>query len=523
MNERNEMKDFRMYAVFCMVFALFFTICYYKNSMGITTPVFYLGTLVFMEQTRRKLNVPFKRKTIPICIALILTGMSGFFTANLSIQLCNAFFYIFYVLLLLIMHVYDTSNWNVLDYLSGLVHMLMAGLKALPDLFTDCKAYRSYQKENCGKKSILENPNVRIGMISFLCGIPVILGMLCLLASSDAVFSDIIGTVLYSLFDTQMMVNGILFLFLFFVMLFVSYGYLAGCSKETGHPRSLKQPKNYNPIVILILGGDLLIVYFIYSIVQIGALFLGKMALPDGYTYSQYAREGFYQLLLVCLFNFFLVIGSHLLFAKSRSANVILTLITACTYIMMASAAFRMGMYVDAYGLTRKRVLVFWILALLVLLFVGLEVVIWKPRFPYFLFATGTVSVFYLGLAFSHMDYWIAYYDLFYRNPEEFVTTSSTQESDIYYEDTDYDMMRQETIYDSVNMRYLERGLSIDATPIIVAYYQQHLSQSSTQLTEYKSYIETHWNLNNYGRGLHYSKLQAQKALKRVDDSNTKN
>lgn len=521
MNEKKEMKDFRMYSISCILFALLFTICYYKNSMGITTPVFYLGTLAFMERNRRKLEIPFKPKTIPICIALALTGISGFFTANLNIHLCSSFFYAFYVLLLMIMHVYDTTNWNVLDYLSGLAHMLMAGLEALPNLFTDCKAYRSYQKEESGKKSILENPNVRTAIVSFLCGIPVMLIMLCLLASSDAVFSGILGALLNSLFDTQIFVNGILFLFLFFVMLIVSYGYLTGCSNQIGHSRSPKEAKNYNPIAILIFGGDLVIVYFIYSVVQIGALFLGKMALPDGYTYSQYAREGFYQLLLVCLFNFFLVIGSHLLFAKSKLANVILTLITACTYIMIASAAFRMGMYVEAYGLTTKRVLVFWTLAILVVLFAGLEVVIWNPRFPYFLFATGVLSVFYLGLAFSHMDYWIAYYDLFYRNPEDFVTSSSERESDAYDENADYDRIYRENTYDTVGLRYLEQKLSIDATPVIVAYYQQHPSEYSNRLEDYKSYIEEKGNLNIYGRGFHFSKLWALKALDSVNDSNS--
>lgn len=521
MNERKKMRDFRTYSVFCIVLALLFTVCYYKNIMGITTPVFYLGTLVFMEQCRRKLKIPFNPKTIPICIALALTGISGFFTANLYLQMCNVFFYIFYVLLLILMHVYDTKNWNVLDYLSGLVHMILVGLEALPNLFTDCKAYQSYQKEQHGKKSILENPNVRTAIVSFLCGIPVMLIMLCLLASSDAVFSGMLETLLDSLFDTQIFVNISLLLFLFFVMLIVSYSYLTGCSKQIEYPRSPKKAKHYNPIAILILGGDLLIVYFIYSVVQIGALFLGKMALPDDYTYSQYAREGFYQLLLVCLFNFFLVIGSHFLFAKSNSANVILTLITACTYIMMASATFRMSMYVDAYGLTRKRVLVFWTLAILFFLFAGLEVVIWKPQFPYFLFTTGVVSIFYLGLAFSHMDYWIAYYDLFYRNPEDFVTSSSQRESDVYNQNTGYDRVYWDQVYDTVNFGYLERGLSIDAAPIIVAYYQQHLSQYDTQLEEYKSYIEKNWNLNIYGRGFHFSKLQALKALDSVNDSST--
>ncbi|MFR8843973.1 MAG: DUF4153 domain-containing protein [Waltera sp.] len=45
-----------------------------------------------------------------------------------------------------------------------------------------------------------------------------------------------------------------------------------------------------------------------FSGIQIFGLFLGKMQLPEGYTYAQYAREGFFQLLAVSILNLILVL-----------------------------------------------------------------------------------------------------------------------------------------------------------------------------------------------------------------------
>ena len=46
----------------------------------------------------------------------------------------------------------------------------------------------------------------------------------------------------------------------------------------------------------------------LFSGIQIFGLFLGKMQLPEGYTYAQYAREGFFQLLAVSILNLILVL-----------------------------------------------------------------------------------------------------------------------------------------------------------------------------------------------------------------------
>lgn len=107
------------------------------------------------------------------------------------------------------------------------------------------------------------------------------------------------------------------------------------------------------------------------------------MQLPSGYTYARYAREGFFQLLFVCILNVIIVLLGSGLFRKIN-IKCILILITLCTYIMIASSAYRMGLYVSEYGLTATRLCVFWALGVIALFMLGVILSICKPAFRYF-------------------------------------------------------------------------------------------------------------------------------------------
>ena len=47
---------------------------------------------------------------------------------------------------------------------------------------------------------------------------------------------------------------------------------------------------------------------------------------------------------------------------ENVALRVVLTVFSACTYVMIASAAMRMLLYVDAYSLSFLRILVLWFL-----------------------------------------------------------------------------------------------------------------------------------------------------------------
>ena len=150
------------------------------------------------------------------------------------------------------------------------------------------------------------------------------------------------------------------------------------------------------------------LLYLLFSVIQIFGLFLGKMQLPEGYTYAQYAREGFFQLLAVSILNLILVLVCLSFFRESKVLKVIMTIMSLCTFIMIASSVMRMIIYIRYYYLTFLRIFVLWMLAVLFVMFIGVLINIYRESFPLFRYGVVMVTVLYLALSFSHPDYIIA-------------------------------------------------------------------------------------------------------------------
>jgi hypothetical protein len=83
----------------------------------------------------------------------------------------------------------------------------------------------------------------------------------------------------------------------------------------------------------------------------------------DGLTYADYARGGFWQLLVVTGLTLVVVAGAIRWAPRDTRVDrvlirVVLGALSALTLIIVASALHRMDLYADTYGLTRLRVLV---------------------------------------------------------------------------------------------------------------------------------------------------------------------
>lgn len=129
-------------------------------------------------------------------------------------------------------------------------------------------------------------------------------------------------------------------------------------------------------------------------------------------TYAEYARQGFFQLLVVCILNLGAVLTMEHFFQRNRAVDAVLTVISVCTIIMTASSGWRMILYIRAYQLTFLRVVVLVALAVITLLMAGTICYIWNRRFPLFQYGMAVVCVSYVLFAFAHVDAGIAAYDL---------------------------------------------------------------------------------------------------------------
>ena len=117
-------------------------------------------------------------------------------------------------------------------------------------------------------------------------------------------------------------------------------------------------------------------------------------ALPRGWTYANYAREGFFQLCAVCAINGLLYLFVSLFTKQGQGEGVrrgLLTLLCLCSLVLAATALSKMVLYIRTYGLTPNRVYSSWAMLLLVAAFLlALVGAYWKkldlPRALFLLF-----------------------------------------------------------------------------------------------------------------------------------------
>lgn len=145
---------------------------------------------------------------------------------------------------------------------------------------------------------------------------------------------------------------------------------------------------------------------------------------PEELTYSDYAREGFFQLLAVSVINAVLTLGAATL-AKRRPADpekprrnrthpvtrIYVAVMALSTLVLIATALAKMLLYVNAYGMTHKRTYATWLMLLLAVCFVA---VILRQLFAR-MNLTGTLLavflVFFVGISVINVDSLIMQYN----------------------------------------------------------------------------------------------------------------
>ncbi len=139
--------------------------------------------------------------------------------------------------------------------------------------------------------------------------------------------------------------------------------------------------------------------------------------LPEGLTYAQYAREGFFQLCTVCVFNAILLIGLQGFMRRTPGEKGILRRILAgtislFTLILIATALSKMVLYIGAYGMTQNRILATWMILLLAAIFILSLIHVFCKKFPLAIAILITCVLFALILFLPNIDGMIANYNV---------------------------------------------------------------------------------------------------------------
>ena len=431
------------------IYAFFYTLLLYKNHSGITYPFFVGGTCLFFFFYLKKSGITAKKFSRFIITSLILLGINTCTTDSGVLIFFNKFG-IFLLFFYMILHnLYEDRDWDIPKYAGAITNIICTSFVFIFRPFTDLSLFLKIRREKENKPEG-KGKYVFVGvLISF----PLLFVILILLYEADAVFSDICDR-LFTLDFNFTFLFGVSFLFL--AVFFASYSILCRISLHN-LKENVTEKKNLEPVMGITFTGILSIVYLIFCYIQVVYLFGGFGTLPENYTYASYAREGFFQLVFVCIINLLLVLTCIRHFQENKILKGILTFISVCTYIMIASSTYRMLLYIQVYRLTFLRVFVLWALSVIFLLVSGALIVIYREKFPFTRYCLITVTILYLVFSFSHPDYWIARYNL--SNP---VSESDTGTENSFRS----------------NFNYLE-NLSSDAAPVIFGKADE-LGYSST-------------------------------------------
>lgn len=462
----NMKKHFGILGPACILYSCFYALCMYKNSSGITYPFFLAGSFWFYCFCFKKLEISLKKDSIFYMISILLLGLSTFCTADGRIIAMNKAGVWVLTISFLLHQVYKDENWTFGRYVGYVIAAVFGSLGQIARPFQDLTGHRRER----GKKGSGIAIYIIIGITL---GIPLFCVIWLLLMSADTIFYDITYGIAEKLFMGTVLEDGFGVLFTVIFMFFMAYCIMAYLCKKT-FSEEYRERKQTEAVLAITVLAPIMILYLVFCGIQIVFLFLGKMIL-EGYTYAEYARQGFFQLLIVCIINLVLVLVGHAYFKENKALKGMLTVVSLCTYIMIASSAYRMILYVQHYYLTFLRIFVLWSLLVLFILLTGVIVSIYKKSFPLFKYSMVVVTVCYLALSFSHPDYWIAKCNL--ANLGNMENSSGG-------------FFRSESYND---YRYLA-GLSADAAPALAEF----LKEEGFSLAEVEAKVENGTNSSGH-------------------------
>ncbi|MDR1705306.1 MAG: DUF4173 domain-containing protein, partial [Clostridiales bacterium] len=191
--------------------------------------------------------------------------------------------------------------------------------------------------------------------IGLLAALALFLILIPLLRGADQMFGFYMDNITSGFNVPSLIFHGIMILIAF--ALFYSILWNVGFGKNKA--ASIPSHWRVDAIICVIVLGAVALLYILFCGIQFTYLFAGA-GLPEGMTYSSYAREGFSQTVTVCAINL-IMFGLFIRFGpRGRLLNSFLGLLLALTAVMLYSGAVRLNLYIGAYGLTWLRLLSAW-------------------------------------------------------------------------------------------------------------------------------------------------------------------
>jgi hypothetical protein len=357
-----------------LLLGLAFDWFFYSKLPGISVFIYTALILGFTFYLARQFKSTLNKSIYWLVPVALFFSLMVFVRANLFLAVMNIFLVIYLLILVARLSRQPHTKlrqYEILQYFSPLI-ILPIGI--LNELFKILQRLMNNRNAKVHKSSYI--PILR----GFILSLPILIIFLLLLSSADLIFKEYIN----SFFDFSVAPESIFRwgLIGFVTSLFIgAYAliFMPTSAAETKPTHSTKKFDLGTTESSIILGSVSLL-FFVFVAIQLAYLFGGSDQIAStGYTYAEYARKGFFELIVVAAISLLLIwtIKKTTSF-RTTSQRLVFKWLSAILMVevtvIMLSAHMRLNLYEEAYGFTMLRLLSHLFIAWLAFAFVLLLV-----------------------------------------------------------------------------------------------------------------------------------------------------
>ena len=399
-------------SIFILLLSILNNLLFFNQRMGINVIIFFSILLCFIYFFFKKENMINNKKGLLYLIPIFLIGISYSIYDNTFFRIFNLIVICFLLLLTCIYTIRPTYHLG--EIIGHCISIVFDALSKIDDFL------ESFRNDISDIYKISDN-NKRI-LKSIIIVVPIVIVVLLLLSSADMIFGNIFKDFV-NVFK-NISIDTIIDRFVWIAILFTYGGavltYLLNDYRDVKiQAKPMKKIDSYTIKILLV---SLNIIYLIFDFIQIRSLVFHNMSMDI--PYSTYARQGFFQLMGISIFNIIV-----LLLTKKTDENKFIKgnslLMVALTFIIIVSSFLRMSMYEAAYGYTLLRLLVYVSLITEVIMLIPTIIYIIKDKFNIIRSYIIIITCCYTILSLFPVDYFIAKnnIDRFYKS----------EKIDVYY------------------------------------------------------------------------------------------
>ena len=394
-----SLKWFRTYWLLFLILCIILIESFFKSGIALGTVIWFVSAemlaISFAKYSRGKIN----KKALLLCVPIVLINIGHLLFYSVSTRLIT---WPTALCLFAIQLTYLSKPEK--DKLFDLANTR----DVLTTVFADAFVFIAYPFRGLFEAAQDKNKRVLLRvLLGVAISLPIAGVFLYLFSSADESFAALVEGKFLRVLVTDLIVGVVL-------CVFVSAAFVGANAREMRPLSTEKAPKEVNNITL----GTILLIVTIVVALYVGVQFnhwFGNA--PINYyqmdEYAEPARTGFFELIVASCFLLALITAVTLLSTKrdNRLTPLIkapLFFLCVCNLIVLYSALEKMAVYIGRSGITARRILALWFIAVIVAFVSGVVVKIVKFSFNAFGFSFAAAVVLICCLSFCDVDYYVA-------------------------------------------------------------------------------------------------------------------